>query len=99
MQKFSATADYEIAIQCDTCIVLVDNDSSDRSVTNDAYNVISDLEYLLPQGIGTRKVYYRHSMSRYDELVLKNGQFDGFAPCSPNQQAFLSHLVTQGFEI
>lgn len=48
------------------------------TVTNDAENVIEDLRR---QGIlGQRRVLYRDSEGRIDELVHQDGRFVGFKP-------------------
>ncbi len=49
------------------------------SVTNDAENVVFELvrRGLLPEG---RLLFYYDSDGRLDEILVKNGQFVGFAP-------------------
>ena len=95
MYNLSTKADFEIIAQCDTCLILVDLDAGGRSLTNDAHRVIHELNHSLPGGIGSRKVYYRDSMSRYDQLIVKNGEFKRFAPCSADQQLFLAKLTKE----
>ena len=85
-------ADYEIVAQTDTCIVIVDLDQGGRSVTNDAERVICDLS-AKRGGIEQKKVYYRDSMGRFDELKVKDNTFDGFVPCSDSQQKFLRSIT------
>lgn len=49
-----------------------------KSITNDAANVVADLvsnEYL-PAG---RRLYYYDSQGQLDELIVKDGEFAGFA--------------------
>ena len=59
----------------------------------DADRVVNDLNTKLNSGIGNRKIFYRDSIGRFDELAVKNGSFDGFRPCSKHQQEFLAELV------
>lgn len=80
---------YEVT---DTRILLLDLDQG-RSVTNDAANVIEHLQSTLPGAIGPRRVFYRDTSGRFDELVVKHGVFAGFKPCSDGQQASLSEYV------
>lgn len=72
----------------DNFVLIVDTDEG-RSVTNDACSVISRLEENIKGGLKNRKVYYRDSSGRFDELVHDGqGQFMKFAPCSEHQQKF-----------
>lgn len=82
-------SNYYMAEITDTRIVVVDRDEG-RSVTNDAENVVRQLEDTIEGGIGLRKVYYRDTDGRFDELVTKGGRFVRFSPCSEGQQHQLS---------
>jgi len=87
-----AMADYTIIAVNDLHVVIVDNDSGNRpSVTNSATSVIEDLASKLG-GLGNRRVFYRDSIRRFDELKHSSGAFTGFSPCSASQQAFLQSL-------
>lgn len=82
-------ATFEIRRISDTFIVLIDRDNGSRSVTNDAPWVIDQIQAVVPGGIGKRRVYYRDSSGRYDEMVLNDkGRFKRFAPCTEDQQVF-----------
>ncbi len=59
---------YKLAIINDLSIVLIDEDYG-KSLTNDAPNVIKDLESTLPDGIGKRSIYY---MFRCNYLTSPN---------------------------
>lgn len=74
----------------DLFIVLIDLDQG-KSITNNAHEVIEHLNKTVP--IGPRKVYYRDTMGRFDELKVKDGRFVGFAPCSDSQQVKFSELI------
>lgn len=65
------------------------------SVTNDADAVIAWLAANLEGGIGKRKVYYRDTDGRFDELKVNAGAFAGFAPCSEGQQTTLAGMLGQ----
>lgn len=69
----------------DLFILLIDNDIG-RSVTNDAEAVIDWINSCITGGIGERKVYYRDTADRFDQLLVSNGQFNGFLACSESQQ-------------
>ncbi len=42
-----------------------------------------------------RKVYYRDTDGRFDELKVNAGAFVGFAPCSEGQQTAFSKMLGQ----
>lgn len=87
-------SEYEIVVCTDTTIVIVDLDVG-KSVTNDAPNVIRRLDDSLPGGIGKRKVFYRDSDKRYDEMVVSGGRFVRFAPCTEGQQQSLKQFSVE----
>ncbi|WP_270804922.1 MULTISPECIES: hypothetical protein [unclassified Aeromonas] len=81
---------YEIS---DTMIVLIDrNETGLASVTNQADEVVTWLQLHLNGGIGLRRVYYRDSDGRFDELVVKGGRFASFRACPPSQQQYFRSL-------
>jgi hypothetical protein len=85
-------ADYSIVISNDLHVIITDNDSGSRpSVTNSASAVIADLDSKLG-GLRSRRVFYRDTARRFDELLHQAGVFTGFAPCCASQQAFLQRL-------
>lgn len=65
-------------------LVIVDLDGL-KSITNDAEAVVNYLNAVAPNGLGERRIFYRDTQGRFDEIKTKNGAFDGFAPCSPAQ--------------
>jgi hypothetical protein len=83
-------ASYTITAQNDLHVVIIDNDDDHErpSVTNSAAAVIADLN-IKCGGLGTRRVFYRDTIRRYDELKHQGGVFTGFAACSAAQQEFL----------
>lgn len=91
---FDVRATFEIALQTDTNLILIDLDQG-ASVTNDAEAVIAWLAANLEGGIGKRKVYYRDTDGRFDELKVNAGAFVGFAPCSEGQQTAFSKMLGQ----
>lgn len=72
--------------------VLIEDTGCGKSITNDASRVVSAVASRLSGGLGNRRLYYRDSMERYDELKHCNGNFLAFAPCTPHQQSFLKSL-------
>ncbi len=59
-----------------SCVLVVDQDRG-MSVTNDAEAVIADLAAL--GVLAGRRVLYRDTDGRWDELVVSDGAFAGFA--------------------
>lgn len=57
-------------------VFIVDMDDGGLSVTNDAEAVCEQLH----RTYGNRRIIYRDSDHRWDELVHKAGRFQGFAP-------------------
>lgn len=60
-------------------LVILDRNLGNRSVTNDADNVVADLVAAgrLPSD---RRLFYYDSEGQLDELLVKDGRFAGFAP-------------------
>lgn len=73
--------------------VVIDDDQAPGhpTVTNSAAKVVAALHDELG-GLGRRRVFYRDTSGRYDELRHENGVFTGFAPGTPSQQAFFKTL-------
>lgn len=82
-------ASYSLLSISDTHIIIADNDES-ISITNNAESVVKELAS--NQGIRHKKIYYRDTDGRFDELVTHDDVFVGFKPCSPGQQDSLSRL-------
>lgn len=80
---------YYVAEITDTRIIVVDRDEG-RSVTNDAENVVRQLGDSIEGGVGRRKIYYRDTDGRFDELVAEGDRFVRFRPCTDGQQHQLS---------
>jgi len=74
-------ANYTIIKEEPDLIIIRDVGPWDQhpSVTNDAENVVKELaaQGKLPSG---RRLFYYDSDGRLDELIIKDGQFVGFAP-------------------
>lgn len=85
---------YTIQKVTDTFVLISDNNRG-LSVTNAARHIVSELHERLKGGIGHRRLYYRDSTGRFDELMHEGGRYSGFLPCSEGQQAFLSGQVTR----
>lgn len=66
-------ADFEIVYKDDYLIYIKDLDLGNRSVTNDVENVLKRIE-----GIGKRRVFYKDSMGKIDEILHDRGHFKGF---------------------
>lgn len=75
---FTTRSDYEVEIEGDVLLV-TDLDNGGRSVTNDAPGVIGDLVRagLLRPGM---RVIYRDSRCIWDEMIVRDLRFAGFAP-------------------
>lgn len=58
-------------------LVILDRDLGNKSVTNDAENVVADLvrEGKLPEG---RRLLYYDSEGQLDEIMVSGGKFAGF---------------------
>ena len=59
-------------------IFIEDFGKDSKSVTNDAKNVVQFL--FEKESIGNKRIFYRDSAGRIDELLHDNGWFTGFAP-------------------
>lgn len=78
-------AQYDLVMATDLHILILDLDQG-RSVTNDADSVVRRVDAQLGS-IGRRRLFYRDTTGRFDELVVRDGRFVGFRPCSEQQQA------------
>lgn len=78
----------------DSFVLIVDPDQG-RSMTNAAAEICRDLDSSIEGGLAKRRIYYRDTMGRFDEMRHEQGEFKGFAPCSDHQQEFLAKLVNQ----
>ena len=85
---------FDIVFIDDLLILLVDLNIG-KSVTNDAYNVVKLLDKDIPGGIKNRRVYYRDTGNRYDQILTYHGIFVGFAPCTSSQQVFFQKLASE----
>ncbi len=79
---------FDVLLETDVFIMIVDRDDGGCSVTNDVCNVVQRLSSSLG-GIGKRRVYYRDSQGRFDEIKVSDESFNGFVACSENQQIML----------
>lgn len=88
-------AKYSIKVANDMMVIVIDDDEEGcPSLTNSADAVIQDLNSKVG-GLGSRRVYYRDSVGRFDELCHSSGVFTGFAACKPSQQEAFRNM-TQG---
>ncbi len=88
-----AMAKYTVRVSNDMMLLITDDEAVGLpSITNSAAQVIADLS-ARTGGVGARRVYYRDSIGRFDELCHKNGVFERFAPCSPSQQEAFKELL------
>ena len=92
MYELHSAASYELVRVTGTFVVIHDRDEG-RSVTNDAHRVVAELDEVLG-GLGQRRLYYRDTTGRYDELKHEGGRFTGYAPCSDSQQNFLQEQAS-----
>jgi len=72
-------SDFKIIEENAEFIFLVDLNLGGRSVTNDIENVVSDLA----DRIGNRRLFYRDSTGRVDEVIHTNGTFIEFSSGNP----------------
>jgi hypothetical protein len=84
----NVTALFEIAEVTDTRVVLLDADDG-CTITNDAAAAIAALQKCVPGGLKQRRIYYRDTCGRFDELLVRDGRFAGFRPCTEGQQTSL----------
>lgn len=72
-------SDYEIKKIHKHYIFIVDLNLGGKSVTNDAENVVKTIAKKYPG----KRIFYRDSENNVDELVVKNGAFEGFKSGNP----------------
>jgi len=67
-------SDWEVVKVTTDIVWIIDLDIGGKSVTNDAENVVKELNIKYPG----RRIIYRDTMNRWDELVHENGLFVGW---------------------
>lgn len=93
MIKPMRMAKYSIKAVNDLMVIIYD-DKCSPSVSESADAVIKDLNTQVG-GLGLRRVYYRDSVGRFDELSHSNGVFTGFAACKPSQQESFKQMTRE----
>lgn len=79
-------AQYTILLENDLMVILADDlVESLPSLTNSAEAVIHDLATRVGD-LKARRVFYRDSVGRFDEIRHTRGRFADFAACTPSQQ-------------
>ena len=72
-------ADYKIKKTDKYYVFIIDLDLGNISVTNDAENVVQELAKRYPG----KRIFYRDSMGRVDELLVKKDRFAGYRAGNP----------------
>ncbi|PZQ86898.1 MAG: hypothetical protein DI542_13045 [Acinetobacter johnsonii] len=85
------TPGFDIVYQDETMLILLDLDRG-ATITNSAEQVVRLVDGLV-DGIGKRRLIYRDTAGRYDEILVDSGVFRGFKACSISQQDFLRGLL------
>lgn len=87
------TAKYTIRVLNDLHVIITDDLApGSPSVTDSAALVLEDLNSQVG-GLGSRRVFYRDTVQRFDELRHDNGRFLSFAPVSPSQQDAFKQMM------
>lgn len=76
-EKQNMKADYRVVDQTDEAVFIEDLNRGNMSITNDAEAVVENLLHVY--GI-TRRIIYKDSEGRWDELVHDGDKFVDFAP-------------------
>lgn len=61
--------------------VYLEDSCIDKSITNDAEDIIHHLKLFMP--LKKRRVFYKDTDGRIDEIVLKKGEFSHFQNGDP----------------
>lgn len=92
-----ALADYHVLMVSDLYILIADCKTPGKpSLTQSAAGVLMDLAEALSRAgasIGSRRVFYRDSVGRFDELLHSRGVFIGHSPIASSQQEFFKGLA------
>lgn len=73
--------DYDVLKETDEYMLLRDLNLGNRSLTNDAVNVVKEIAPYLKG----RKLFYKDSEGGIDEIIVLDGEFDGFIPGTPEE--------------
>jgi hypothetical protein len=69
-------SNYSISRVTEDRVFIIDENDGALSVTNDAENVVRELNGAYPG----KRIIYRDSMLQWDELIHRDGEFVDFAP-------------------
>jgi hypothetical protein len=78
---------WYLAYEDSNIVFIVDCGKDDKTVTNDAPNVLRSLN------CGSKRLFYRDSYGRIDEITHQDSIFTGYKAGSPDIQAELSAYV------
>lgn len=88
----SPESNYSIELITDTFILIIDTDEMGSvSVTNSAAETVEMLCNQLD--IMNKKIIYRDTMNRYDELCHRDGTFTSYKALTDTQQNFYRNLL------
>lgn len=94
VENSSSLAGYSVVMVSDLYVLISDNQHPGKeTLTKSAKQVIADLERNIGK-LGGRRLFYRDSVNRYDEILHKDGKLCGFAPGSAAQQDFFRNIHT-----
>ena len=83
---------YTVVMVSDMYVLISDSKQpGSPTLTNSAQRVIADLENRIGK-LGGRRLFYRDSVNRYDEILHKDGIVCGFAPGTAAQQDFFTRI-------
>jgi hypothetical protein len=76
------SADFEIKYVDAELIFIIDLDLGNKSVTNDVENVLKKIDGII--GLHCRRLFYKDTMNRIDEIRHEMGRFVCFKPIDSN---------------
>ena len=85
---------FEVVV-CNQTMVLILDHGCGTSVTNAAAEVVLKLDKQLENGIKGRRLIYRDTDGRFDEILHVQGRFTGFRALSDEQQPFFESVVAR----
>ena len=93
IKRITLYSSFEIVLVTDTMIVIHDV-AIGEWVANDADNVVTALQQIIPGGgIRRRQLYYRNTGLRYERILIgPDGNFAGFKHCKIRQQSFFKQF-------
>ncbi len=89
-------AEYDILLVTDNLVIIADNGTGGRPIAKDARGVATRLASEVGRLARRRRVYFRNTDGRFEEIYFRLNAYMGVRPCTDSQQLFITALLNDG---